>query len=434
MKTPRALAWSVCLLVSACAEVSSEIEKFSDGTQHEFTIASRDSLEWGTSLPNLYTEYNLFQPKENGQLDSWVGISYLKNGIAQVDTLFNSHPNGIDLRTPVFEGSDWFVNWADIPKIASFAPDSINFESTHFASILERTATGTYDYKVTTRELRIGDAKYGLGPEKRLHDHEGPGEHGFVSYATDGDTVHAFWLDGRATAASKDHDEHGHGDGAMQLRTRTITYEGHWGEDRLVDDRVCDCCPTDAALTSNGPIVVYRDRSENEIRDIYRALPGTNYPPAPIHVDGWKIGGCPVNGPAVAASFTGDTVAVTWYTEAENRKGIYLAWSLDGGLNFGAPVSVANGNVLGRVDLDFWRSGQAVITFLSEPSTTHNAGLEFASFSLKAGQLQQITLDSVVASRSAGIPRVKADSDIVHISYTEALSGDSTRVRLVQLW
>ena len=42
-------------------------------------------------------------------------------------------------------------------------------------------------------------------------------------------------------------------------------------ERAVLDARACDCCQTDAAMTSAGPVVVYRNRTEEEIRDIYIA-------------------------------------------------------------------------------------------------------------------------------------------------------------------
>jgi len=60
--------------------------------------------------------------------------------------------------------------------------------------------------------------------------------------------------------------------------------------------------------------------------------------PSPVHADGWKVPGCPVNGPAVAAS--GRRVAVAWYTYADERPRVRLAFSDDAGARFGAPVEV----------------------------------------------------------------------------------------------
>ena len=58
---------------------------------------------------------------------------------------------------------------------------------------------------------------------------------------------------------------------------------------------VCECCQTSMAISGDIPIVVYRDRSEGEIRDIYysRYIDSNWTEPHPIHNDGWEINGCP---------------------------------------------------------------------------------------------------------------------------------------------
>src|SRR5690606_40682603 len=64
---------------------------------------------------------------------------------------------------------------------------------------------------------------------------------------------------------------------------------------------------------------LYRDRTVDEIRDIHvarledgawRTLPA-------VHADNWKIAGCPVNGPAIAA--TGNDAVVAWFSAANDR-------------------------------------------------------------------------------------------------------------------
>ena len=51
-------------------------------------------------------------------------------------------------------------------------------------------------------------------------------------------------------------------------------------------------------MTADGPVVVYRDRSEQEIRDIsiVRLHDGKWSQPSSVFEDNWKINGCPVNG------------------------------------------------------------------------------------------------------------------------------------------
>jgi len=90
----------------------------------------------------------------------------------------------------------------------------------------------------------------------------------------------------------------------MTLRFTTLDGEGHLGEEVLLDDRICDCCDTDAVLDAAGhPVIVYRDRSGTEVRDIsmVRRTGDGWSAPAPVFEDGWTIAGCPVNGPAMAA-------------------------------------------------------------------------------------------------------------------------------------
>ena len=105
---------------------------------------------------------------------------------------------------------------------------------------------------------------------------------------------------------SHGHDEHD-GDGAMTLRSTVIGDDGSLEREILVDNRVCDCCQTDVALTNGVPVAVYRNRSEEEIRDIFvtRATDDGWQPGIPIADDGWQISACPVNGPGLPRRKTG---------------------------------------------------------------------------------------------------------------------------------
>ena len=52
----------------------------------------------------------------------------------------------------------------------------------------------------------------------------------------------------------------------MTLRAASINNNNQILEEYLLDARVCDCCQTDVAMTQDGPIVIYRDRSEDLVR------------------------------------------------------------------------------------------------------------------------------------------------------------------------
>jgi hypothetical protein len=117
-----------------------------------------------------------------------------------------------------------------------------------------------------------------------------------------------------------------------------------------VDTRACDCCQMAVAVTARGPLLVYRDRSATEIRDIAATrFDGQHWSaPRPVHADHWTMTGCPVNGPALAAA--GMDAVVAWYTGADPQPRVQLARSGDAGGTFASPVVVDQGDaVLGRV-------------------------------------------------------------------------------------
>jgi hypothetical protein len=90
----------------------------------------------------------------------------------------------------------------------------------------------------------------------------------------------------------------------------------------------------------------------DEVRDIglVRLSGNRSSDPITVYADNWKIPGCPVNGPSIAA--LGETVAVVWFTMGTDGKGrVRLAVSRDGGGVFGAPMAIDDGRPLGRVDV-----------------------------------------------------------------------------------
>jgi hypothetical protein len=251
-------------------------------------------------------------------------------------------------------------------------------------------------------------------------------EHGFVSLFPAGNSaLGAVWLDGR-NAAHAAPGPGGHGAEAdMTLRYTTISPDGTLGEEIVIDGRTCECCQTDAAIASAGPVVVYRDRSPDEVRDIYisRRVGGQWSPPAAVHADGWTIPGCPVNGPAVAAA--GDRVAVAWFTEAGDTARVRLAFSPDGGASFDAPIRVDDGDPAGRVDLLLLDDGAALVSWL-ERSDTASIRVRHVTAGGALGPATTIAMTS--AARSSGFPRMVRAGDRVIFAWTEP--GEPSRIHV----
>ena len=86
----------------------------------------------------------------------------------------------------------------------------------------------------------------------------------------------------------------------MGLRATVYGSDRKQQTETLIAPRVCECCSTAAAVTSDGILAAFRGRSGNEVRDIYvaRLINGRWSAPAVVHDDGWRIEACPINGPA----------------------------------------------------------------------------------------------------------------------------------------
>lgn len=258
----------------------------------------------------------------------------------------------------VARGKNWFVNWADIPAVQ---PVNDKFWAAHY---LQKTLGGKYAYAVQLRLSTDGGKTWSDAGSP--HTDNTLSEHGFVSMFPDGDHLGLVWLDGRETKPPQDSSAHHSSHGAMTLRSAHLDSEGRLLNEHLVDARVCDCCQTAASRTTSGPLVVYRDRSAEEIRDIAssRLQPQGWTEPQPVSVDGWHTAGCPVNGPALAVQQ--NDVAVLWYSGAERPPQVFLARSVDGGATYGRKLKVNTQEPLGRVTMVMYPDRSLVLLWLQE--------------------------------------------------------------------
>lgn len=241
----------------------------------------------------------------------------------------------------IARGDDWFVNWADTPHIAQTDDGAL------WAHWLRKSATAKYAYDVVL--ARSGDGGATWSKPVPVNDDGTPTEHGFVSlWPASRDRIGVAWLDGRNSGGGHGGHE-GHG-GAMTLRAAQFDGGLQRHGERELDAMTCDCCQTDVAVTARGALMVYRDRTPEEIRDILALRLQEGAQARPVHADGWKMPACPVNGPAVAAN--GDDALVGWYTAAGDVPTVQVARSTDAGDSFAAPQLLERGAaVQGRIDV-----------------------------------------------------------------------------------
>jgi hypothetical protein len=319
--------------------------------------------------------------------------------------------------TTIAEGPNWFVNWADFPSVSAL-PDG-----TLFAHWLAKSGPGTYAYDVRIATSRDGGRTWNA-PVVPHRDHTQT-EHGFVSMTPwTAEQMGIVWLDGRNTTGAS-HDGHGGAGAEMSLMHTTLTADGRLGPETELDDRVCDCCQTDAVQTQGSTIVVYRDRSPKEIRDmsVVRFVDGRWLPPQSLAADGWEINGCPVNGPAIAAA--GANLAVAWFAAPADKARVTVAFSGDAGATFGSPIRVDDERPLGRVDVVLLDGDDALVAWLEQVGAS--ASLRVRRVGADGSRGEAITIAESSHARSSGFPRMALSGREVTIAWRDAAEPPKVR-------
>jgi len=316
-------------------------------------------------------------------------------------------------------GRDFFVNWADFPSVEVLGDGRL---AAHW---LQRTGKSTYAYAVRIALSSDGGTTWGAPVSP--HSDTSATEHGFVALWPEGENLGAAWLDGRQYDKTNPKATN-----EMAVVSTTIGRSGTRGVESFLDRRACDCCQVAAAVTSEGPVVVYRDRSAEEIRDIsvVRRLKGAWTEPAPLHRDNWHIAACPVNGPAIAAS--GRAVVVAWFTAADDSARVKLAFSSDAGATFGAPIRIDEGAPAGRVDVALLKDGSALVTWVERiGGDTAAVRARRVSAAGKAGA--PVTIAASSSARASGFPRMVLSGDDAWFAWTQPTRPSQVRVARMPL-
>ena len=319
----------------------------------------------------------------------------------------------------VASGSDWFVNWADVPSVVRLE------NRTLVAHWLQKSGADTYAYDV--RLATSSDDGKTWSPSFTPHHDGTKTEHGFAAlFQMPGAGLGLVWLDGRNMKAGE-HGGHA-APGQDEMSLRFAAFDTAWKQvaEAPLDIRVCECCPTAVAVTSDGPLVAYRDRSKEEVRDIFvtRLEHGKWTEPKPVHADGWKIPACPVNGPALSAR--GRDVAIAWFHAKDDRPQSLVALSSDAGRTFGPPVRVDDAASLGRVDVELLADGSAAAAYMEFAD-------QKASFRVRLVRRDGTRSDPVIVAgmagnRSSGYPRMVLHGNELVFAWTER-DGRASRVQ-----
>ena len=371
------------------------------GTNNKPTEKSAGLQLMESPVDSVSAEPYLFTDKNGVVYLSWI----IKD--SQRSTLKYSTLNEGKWSAPstIASGDNWFVNWADYPLIAS---DGSNHLISHF---LEKSEKGkyTYDIKLTASS----DQGKSWSIPVILHDDGKKAEHGFVSLVPYGDKYFISWLDGRNAAMEGDKGHHGGHHGQMTLRGAVVDKTGRKLNEWELDSRVCDCCQTSAAITSSGPVVVYRDRSDSEIRDmsIVRYVDGRWTEPKTVFADNWKIEGCPVNGPRIDAE--GNNLAVAWFSSPDQKPQVNVVFSEDEAVTFTKPIRIDEGKTLGRVDIVLLDGKTAIVSWME--GSTIMAARVYSS----GKKDPPLVIASSSEARSSGFPQMARSSNQIIFAWTD---------------
>ncbi len=296
----------------------------------------------------------------------------------------------------VAQGADLMANWADFPQLAVghdgrlTAVWFINNPAHHAAAGDGHHGPG---YRAIYRSSADGGITW--SPDLPVSDEALAVEFVALQPLSDGRML-AAWLDGR-------------NHGRMALYARVLDGRPGPGPDTLVDGSVCDCCQLSfVPATDGGALLAYRGRTKDEIRDMQLArFDGQGWRRlGPLHADGWKIAGCPVNGPQLAEC--GDLVGAVWFTAPDNQARVLARVSDNAGDSFGPVVRMDLGRPQGRVDSVMLADGTLVVSWLEMTGgeTGKQGGIYLRTLTLE-GRLSepQLVIPSST-SRMSGFPRM----------------------------
>lgn len=390
------MKYFISLLVVLMSLVSCEKRNTNNSENGFISIKSPTSI--GSMQPFLFSkDKNLFMSWTQKMNDSIYTLNYSELKIGKwTETI------------EITRGDNWFVNWADFPAISENNGNILTY-------ILQKSEASTYAYDI--HMYLAGTNENSVNKNFILHSDSTKTEHGFVSMLPyKDDSFFVTWLDGRNTGGGS-HDVGHSSNGAMSVRAASVLQTGEVVDDTLVDNKTCDCCQTSAAITPKGPIIVYRDRTDDEVRDIYisRLLDGSWTIPKPIHNDNWIINGCPVNGPK-AATYN-NSLVVAWFTAAKNTPKVNIIFSDDSGKSFDTPIQIDNGKPIGRVDVALLDENNALVSWME--SSENGAEIKVVKVNSNGAKQKPLIAASLSAARSSGFPQMEVFNDTVYFAWND---------------
>ena len=114
---------------------------------------------------------------------------------------------------------------------------------------------------------------------------------------------------------------------------------------------------------------------------------------------------------------------VAWFTGAENNPKVKLAFSADGGEHFQEPIVIAEGMVMGRVDVLWMDEDKAVVSWMESKDKLAVFNAMIVSKDGTVSNKQVIA--ELDGSRKSGFPQMEIVEETLYFAWTEQSSSTS---------
>lgn len=374
---------------------------------------------------------NIQPASQHGQLPGLYGfdqgtlyLSWIEQTVDSISTFqYSTFSNG-KWTEPILiaKGTkNWFLNWSEAPKLTRFKSDP----GTLAAYWLEITTQNPYDHDVkisTSTDAGLNwNAPFTPHPVKMKAYY---GQCAFLPL--NNGRIFMVWLDGRNTKMKIPHTNRymPSTDGEIMLAAAEFDKDGKIYNEQILDDQISALSTPDVGLLDDDKVVVYRNRTDDHVKDIYitREIGGQWTSPRPVWKESWVSRTHPVSGPQLAIQ--GEKVAVVWYTEANHTPRIHLSISDNGGESFSEPIQIDNGNPTGMPDVTASSKGSWIISWL-EMKNTVSAELMIAEVEGKSSIAEKKRIAEVNVQPKSSYPQLATTGKNVMLTWSNQENGVS---------
>ena len=320
--------------------------------------------------------------------------SYLENKVW-------SEPEAVLTSSYIFTNSD------DILSII------LDRNGTQYAHWLEKSNSKFYEYGIQHASYPAHlDVWQPLEKKWKTSTIDRAGYDKSVAMIPAGRKITAFWIDGRKYNEK------------MSEPSRLVTAEltDKVEKQTVLDDDICRCCDRTAVNTNEGPVVFYRGRTKDEIRDILvvrSAENGWSFL-SPVGNDHWRIADCAVNGSKADA--VGKQVVLIWYTGITGKGEVRVTFSTDAGKSFTKARNIddiSQDGSLAKVDIELLDKGQVLISWIGRSAENDKEVIYVRKVDINGTSGPYVHIAEVKNSSRVGVPQMERVNNMVYLVWTE---------------